>query len=155
MNISWFTGEAPNGGWFGYPPNSTVQFNPGNGMTYWVLGLNVLGVASIAAGLNFIVTIINMRAPGMSLMKMPVFTWMTFITSILIVLALPVLGVPLYSTLFYAFLLCVKDCFLYVMYSPPTLLGVTRILFDSFMITPPPMSEPVGRILLMVCTCSY
>ena len=93
MNISWFTGEAPNGGWFGYPPNSTVQFNPGNGMTYWVLGLNVLGVASIAAGLNFIVTIINMRAPGMSLMKMPVFTWMTFITSILIVLALPVLGV--------------------------------------------------------------
>ena len=92
MNISWFTGEAPNGGWFGYPPNSTVQFNPGNGMTYWVLGLNVLGVASIAAGLNFIVTIINMRAPGMSLMKMPVFTWMTFITSILIVLALPVLG---------------------------------------------------------------
>ncbi|GIS29631.1 MAG: hypothetical protein Ct9H90mP2_00140 [Dehalococcoidia bacterium] len=93
MNISWFTGGAPNGGWFGYPPNSTVQFNPGHGMTYWVMGLNVLGVASIAAGLNFIVTIINMRAPGMSLMKMPVFTWMTFITSILIVLALPVLGV--------------------------------------------------------------
>ena len=57
------------------------------------MGLNVLGVASIAAGLNFIVTIINMRAPGMSMMKMPVFTWMTFITSILIVLALPILGV--------------------------------------------------------------
>jgi len=93
MNISWFTGGAPNGGWFGYPPNSTVQFNPGHGMTYWVMGLNVLGIASIAAGLNFIVTIINMRAPGMSMMKMPVFTWMTFITSILIVLALPVLGV--------------------------------------------------------------
>ena len=93
MNVSWFTGEAPNGGWFGYPPNSTVQFNPGNGMTFWVLGLNVLGIASIAAGLNFIVTIINMRAPGMTLMRMPVFTWMTFITSILIVLALPVLGV--------------------------------------------------------------
>lgn len=93
MNISWFTGEAPNGGWFGYPPNSTIQFNPGNGMTFWVLGLNVLGVASIAAGLNFIVTIINMRAPGMTMMRMPVFTWMTFITSILIVLALPILGV--------------------------------------------------------------
>ena len=93
MNISWFTGEAPNGGWFGYPPNSTIQFNPGHGMTFWVLGLNVLGVASIAAGLNFIVTIINMRAPGMSMMRMPVFTWMTFITSILIVLALPILGV--------------------------------------------------------------
>ena len=64
-------------------------------MTYWVLGLNVLGIASIAAGLNFIVTILNMRAPGMTLTKLPVFTWMTFITSILIVLALPVLTVAL------------------------------------------------------------
>jgi cytochrome c oxidase subunit 1 len=93
MNISWFVGGAPNGGWFGYPPNSSLGFNPGNGITYWVMGLNILGVASIAAGLNFIVTIINMRAPGMHMMKMPVFTWMTLITSVLIVLALPILAV--------------------------------------------------------------
>ncbi|CAI8035852.1 Cytochrome c oxidase subunit 1 [Geodia barretti] len=81
LNFSWFIGDAPNGGWFGYAPNSHVAFNPTNGMNFWVIGLNILGVASIAAGLNFIVTILNMRAPGMSLTKMPVFTWMTFVTS--------------------------------------------------------------------------
>ncbi len=95
LNFSWFIGDAPNGGWFGYAPNSHVAFNPTNGMNFWVIGLNILGVASIAAGLNFIVTILNMRAPGMSLTKMPVFTWMTFVTSVLIVLALPVLTVAL------------------------------------------------------------
>ncbi len=95
LNFSWLIGDAPNGGWFGYAPNSHLAYNPTDGMTYWVLGLNVLGIASIAAGLNFIVTILNMRAPGMSLTKMPVFTWMTFITSVLIVLALPVLTVAL------------------------------------------------------------
>jgi len=93
INFSWITGNAPNGGWFGYAPNSGTTFNPGLGMTYWVVGLNVLGVASIAAGLNFIVTILNMRAPGMSMFKVPVFTWMTLITSVLIVLAMPILAV--------------------------------------------------------------
>ena len=93
MNISWFAGGAPNGGWFGYPPNSSLGFNPGHGITYWIMGLNILGVASIAAGLNFIVTIINMRAPGLHMMRLPVFTWMTLITSVLIVLALPILAV--------------------------------------------------------------
>ena len=95
LNFSWVVGDAPNGGWFGYAPNSHTAFNPTDGMTYWVIGLNILGVASIAAGLNFIVTILNMRAPGMTLTKMPVFTWMTFVTSVLIVLALPVLTVAL------------------------------------------------------------
>ena len=95
LNVSWLTGEAPNGGWFGYAPNSGSLYNPGLGMTYWVLGLNILGIASIAAGLNFVVTILNMRAPGMSLFKMPVFVWMALITSVLILLALPVLTVAL------------------------------------------------------------
>lgn len=95
LNFSWLVGDAPNGGWFGYAPNSHLAYNPTDGMTYWVLGLNVLGIASIAAGLNFIVTILNMRAPGLSLTKLPVFTWMTFVTSVLIVLALPVLTVAL------------------------------------------------------------
>ena len=93
INFSWVTGNAPNGGWFGYAPLSGATFNPGLGMTYWVVGLNVLGVASIAAGLNFIVTILNMRAPGMGMFKIPIFTWMTLITSVLIVLAMPVLAV--------------------------------------------------------------
>jgi cytochrome c oxidase subunit 1 len=93
INASWLTGNAPNGGWFGYAPNSGTTFNPGLGMTYWIVGLNILGVASIAAGLNFIVTILNMRAPGMGMFKIPIFTWMTLITSVLIVLAMPVLAV--------------------------------------------------------------
>ena len=93
INFSWITGNAPNGGWFGYAPNSGTTFNPGLGMTYWVVGLNVLGIASIAAGLNFIVTILNMRAPGMGMFKVPIFTWMTLITSVLIVLAMPILAV--------------------------------------------------------------
>jgi cytochrome c oxidase subunit 1 len=93
LNASWLTGNAPNGGWFGYAPNSGTTFNPGLGMTYWVVGLNILGVASIAAGLNFIVTILNMRAPGMGMFKIPIFTWMTLITSVLIVLAMPILAV--------------------------------------------------------------
>ena len=93
INAGWITGNAPNGGWFGYAPNSGVTFNPGLGMTYWVVGLNILGVASIAAGLNFIVTILNMRAPGMDMFKIPIFTWMTLITSVLLVLAMPILAV--------------------------------------------------------------
>ena len=93
INASWITGNAPNGGWFGYAPNSGSTFNPGLGMTYWIVGLNILGVASIAAGLNFIVTIINMRAPGMGMFQIPIFTWMTLLTSVLIVLAMPILAV--------------------------------------------------------------
>ena len=93
INASFLTGNAPNGGWFGYAPYSGATFNPGLGMTYWIVGLNILGVASIAAGLNFIVTILNMRAPGMGMFKIPIFTWMTLITSILIVLAMPILAV--------------------------------------------------------------
>ena len=100
MNAGWITGDAPNGGWFGYAPNSGVTFNPGLGMTYWVLGLNILGVASIAAGLNFVVTIINMRAPGMTLNRMPMFVWMTMITGFLIIFAFPVITIGLVLLLF-------------------------------------------------------
>ncbi|MDA1297666.1 MAG: cytochrome c oxidase subunit I [Chloroflexi bacterium] len=95
LNVGWFTGDSPSGGWFGYAPNSGITFNTGSGMTFWAIGLSVLGVASIAAGLNFVVTIFNMRAPGMTMFKLPVFTWMTLITSILLVLAIPVIGVAL------------------------------------------------------------
>ncbi|SVC46390.1 uncharacterized protein METZ01_LOCUS299244, partial [marine metagenome] len=93
INASFLTGNAPNGGWFGYAPYSGATFNPGLGMPYWIVGLNILGAASIAAGLNFIVTILNMRAPGMGMFKIPIFTWMTLITSVLIVLAMPILAV--------------------------------------------------------------
>ena len=67
----------------------------GHGIDFWIISLQVLGIASLAAAFNFIVTIINMRAPGMTFSRLPVFTWMSFITAILLVLAFPVITVAL------------------------------------------------------------
>ena len=92
--------SAPNGGWFGYAPLTTPQFSPGPNIDFWVIGIQILGVASLAAGFNFIATIINMRAPGMSLMRMPVFTWMSFVVQFLIVLAFPVITIALVFLMF-------------------------------------------------------
>ena len=89
-------GHAPNGGWFGYAPLSTKQYAPGLNMDFYVVGLQILGVSSLAAAFNFITTIVNLRAPGMSLMRMPVFTWMAFVTQVLIALAFPVITVALF-----------------------------------------------------------
>ena len=86
---------APNGGWFGYAPLTTNQFSPGNNIDFWVIGLQVLGVSSLAAAFNFITTIINMRAPGMTLMRMPMFTWMSFVVQFLLILAFPPITVAL------------------------------------------------------------
>ena len=89
LNGSWFLGGAPNAGWFGYAPITGEAYNPGHGIDFWILSLQILGIASLAAAFNFIVTILNMRAPGMTLMRMPLFTWMTLITAFLLVLAFP------------------------------------------------------------------
>ena len=99
LNSSWFLGGSPNAGWFGYANLTDSTFNPGHGLDFYVVGLLILGTATMAAGFNFIVTIINMRAPGMSLMRMPVFIWMTLITSFLIILAFPIITVGLIELL--------------------------------------------------------
>jgi cytochrome c oxidase subunit 1 len=95
MNVSWLIGQAPDGGWFGYTPLTTYQFSSRLNIDFWVLGLQILGVSSLAAGFNFITTIINMRAPGMHFMRMPIFTWMAFIVQFLLVLAFPVITIAL------------------------------------------------------------
>ena len=100
LNVSFLTGGAPNVGWFAYSPLTDETFSAGAGVDYWILGLQVLGVSSLAAAFNFIVTIVNMRAPGMSMMKLPVFAWMTLIVSFLLVLAFPVLTVALTLLMF-------------------------------------------------------
>ena len=100
LKLSWFLGGAPNAGWFGYAPVTGVAYNPGHGIDFWILSLQILGIASLAAAFNFIVTIINMRAPGMSLMRMPLFTWMTLLTSFLLILAFPVITVALIELMF-------------------------------------------------------
>ena len=97
---SYFLGGAPNAGWFGYAPLTGLEQNPGHGIDFWVISLQILGIASLAAAFNFIVTIVNMRAPGLSMMRMPLFTWMTLITSILLVLAFPVITVATIELLF-------------------------------------------------------
>ena len=100
MNMSYFVDGLPDGGWFGYAPLTTHDFSPSHRIDFWMLGLQVLGVASLAGAFNFMVTIINMRAPGMSLMRMPVFTWNTLITSFLLVFAFPAITVALILLMF-------------------------------------------------------
>lgn len=90
-----FFGIAPDGGWFGYAPLSTKAFSPQRNMDFWVLGLQILGISSLAAAFNFITTIINLRAPGMTLMRMPIFTWMSFVVQFLVALAFPVITIAL------------------------------------------------------------
>jgi cytochrome c oxidase subunit 1 len=100
LNSSFLFNAAPNAGWFGYANLTTRPYSPELNIDFWVIGLQILGIASLAAGVNFFVTIINLRAPGMKLMRMPIFTWMTFITQVLILLAFPVITVALIMLMF-------------------------------------------------------
>ncbi len=97
LNMSWFFGvnEVPNQGWYGYAPLTEEAWSPTRAVDFWILSLQILGVASMLGAFNFIVTILNMRAPGMSLMRMPMFTWTTLITSILIIMAFPAITIAL------------------------------------------------------------
>jgi len=95
LNGGWLVGNAPGAGWFAYAPLTSTTFASGPGMDFYALGLLVLGTSSMAAAFNFIVTILNMRAPGMTLMRMPPFTWMTLVTSFLLVTAMPIITVAL------------------------------------------------------------
>jgi len=100
LNSSWFLGGGADGGWFMYAPNSTVTFSPSNGIDFWNIGLLITGIASLTGAVNLIVTVLNMRAPGMTLMKMPVFTWMTLVTQFLLLFAIPVLTSAQFLLLF-------------------------------------------------------
>lgn len=99
LNSSWFLGGAPDVGWFGYAPLTSKAFNPGLAVDFWVVGLQILGISSLVAGFNFITTIINMRAPGMSMMKLPIFTWMTMVVQFLVILAFPAITIGLLELL--------------------------------------------------------
>lgn len=95
MMISLGVGEFSNTGWTGIAPLFEKAFNPGVGVDYWMWAFQIAGVGTTLAGVNFIVTIIKMRAPGMTLMKMPLFTWTTIITNVLMVLSFPVITAAL------------------------------------------------------------
>src|SRR5437764_1682414 len=100
MYSSFIFGHAPNGGWFGYAPNTEKALNPAHNIDCWLFGLQILGIASLTGAINLIVTIINMRAPGMSLMRMPIFVWMTFIAQFLLLFAMPVITVSSFFLIF-------------------------------------------------------
>jgi cytochrome c oxidase subunit I len=95
---SFVLGGAPNGGWFGYAPNSTTDPTPG--MTFYAIGLLITGIASTAGAINLAVTVLNMRAPGMSLFRVPVFVWMGLVVQLLLAFSLPIITVALIEMLF-------------------------------------------------------
>ncbi|AHI68235.1 cytochrome o ubiquinol oxidase subunit I [Burkholderia thailandensis] len=95
INISLVVGEFAQTGWLAYPPLSELQFSPGVGVDYYLWALQISGVGTLLTGVNFFATILRMRAPGMTLMKMPVFTWTALCTNVLIMASFPILTVTL------------------------------------------------------------
>jgi cytochrome c oxidase subunit 1 len=100
LNVGWYVKSgAPDAGWFGYAPLTSTafsnEFKADMSTDLWVMGLQILGVSSVVGSMNFIITIINMRAPGMTMMRLPVFTWMTLITAFLIILSFPAITIAL------------------------------------------------------------
>jgi len=89
--VSLFVGEYATTGWLAYPPLSGILGSPGVGVDYYIWSLQIAGIGTLLSGVNLIVTIVKMRAPGMEMMKMPVFTWTALCTNVLIVAAFPVL----------------------------------------------------------------
>lgn len=96
INISLGVGEFSETGWLAYPPLSEIKYSPGVGVDYWIWSLQISGIGTTLTGINFLVTILKMRTSGMTMFKMPVFTWTVFCSNILIVASFPVLTVTLF-----------------------------------------------------------
>ncbi|HEY1998739.1 cytochrome o ubiquinol oxidase subunit I [Paraburkholderia sp.] len=95
INLSLVIGEFAQTGWLAYPPLSELKFSPGVGVDYYIWSLQLSGVGTLITAINFFVTIIRMRAPGMTLMKMPVFTWTALCSNVLIMATFPILTIAL------------------------------------------------------------
>lgn len=95
LYLSFATGQAPAAGWFSYAPLSEKPFSPGKGSDYWAFALLLISAAMIIAAINLAVTVATARAPGMTMRRVPLFVWMTFVNSLMIVFALPVLDASL------------------------------------------------------------
>ncbi len=95
MNTSLFVGEFAGAGWLAYPPLSGIDYSPDVGIDYYIWALQIAGIGTLLSGVNLIVTIIKLRAPGMTMMKMPIFVWTALCTNVLIVAAFPILTVVL------------------------------------------------------------
>jgi len=95
INVSLGVGEFARTGWLAYPPLSELSYSPGVGVDYYIWALQISGLGTLLTGVNFFVTILRMRAPGMTMMKMPIFTWTALCTNALIIFAFPILTVCL------------------------------------------------------------
>ncbi len=95
INLSLVIGQIGATGWLAYPPLSEIKFSPGVGVDYWIWALQISGIGSLLSGINFITTILKMRAPGMSFMKMPIFVHAVFSSMILVIFAFPILTATL------------------------------------------------------------
>ncbi|MGY4105844.1 cytochrome o ubiquinol oxidase subunit I [Aeromonas encheleia] len=95
INVSLAVGEFAQTGWLAYPPLSGVDFSPGVGVDYWIWSLQISGLGTLLTGVNFFATIIRMRAPGMTMMRLPVFTWTALCANILIIASFPILTVTI------------------------------------------------------------
>jgi len=95
INLSLVYGEFSAAGWLAYPPLSELEYSPGVGVDYWIWALQIAGLGSLFSGINFIVTILKQRAPGMTLMKMPIFAWSVLTSMVLVVFAFPILTATL------------------------------------------------------------
>src|SRR5271155_2494294 len=100
LYFSFMGGGAPAAGWFSYAPLTEKGFLSNPGVDYWALSILVMGIGSVATGINLIVTILTLRAPGMSLQRVPLFVWMILTTSVLIALAMPALNAAIIMILF-------------------------------------------------------
>jgi len=89
--ISLMIGVFAGTGWTAYPPLAGLKYNPGVGVDYWLWSIQISGVGSLLSGVNFLVTILKMRCPGMTMMRMPIFVWATFAMMILVIFAFPIL----------------------------------------------------------------
>lgn len=95
VNLSLVLGEFSAAGWLAYPPLSGLEYSPGVGVDYWIWALQIAGVGSLLSGINFLVTILKMRAPGMKLTHMPIFAWSVLASMLLVVFAFPILTATL------------------------------------------------------------
>lgn len=91
MNVSLVIGEFAATGWLSYPPLSGIHYSPGVGVDYWIWALQLSGIGSLLSGINFIVTILKERAPGMTLMRMPIFAWSVLGAMLLVIFSFPIL----------------------------------------------------------------
>lgn len=94
--VSLAIGKFSATGWLAYPPLSGLEYSPGEGVDYWIWMLQIAGVGSTISGINFLVTILKMRCPGMSFMKMPIFIWSALCTTVLVIFAFPILTATLF-----------------------------------------------------------